>query len=205
MPKTFNYDDDEFDIGPLEDNTVEVDTPSGNKITLLNQAEADFYSNIRDRYSTDNKLTNISDFLELDRVLVMETMCFRWGTWILQERDYEGNYISPNVQKDIANYSKEIRDVKSGLGIDKKTRDGGKGETPADFIANLLHRAKEFGYHRDKQVIRAHTILKELQSKITLYNNSTDTERTEFNHHARDIFEWLEGMFAEFDEMDKAF
>ena len=205
-PDKKNVEEDIQEISDIEPKTeIKITTPSGASIILLNQSEADFYNNIAQQYQEHNKFSNISDLLELDRILSMEVMCFRWSTWILREQDYDGNPVPPDLQKNVKEWSREIRDTKSGLGIDKKTREAGKGESPADYIKTLVKRGGEFAVHRNNQVIRAHTILKELQAKITLYKNSKPSERSEFNAHAEDIFEWLDEMFKEFDEIDNAF
>lgn len=111
-----------------DSDAVEVVTPSGLTIEVMGQAEADFYNQMRDRYGQDNKLKNVSDFLELDRILLMETMSFRWGQWLLSGSKYDGSRINPKeIQASISSYSKEIREIKGALGIDKVTRDKDKG------------------------------------------------------------------------------
>lgn len=185
--------------------TYETKSPSGASIALMTQAEVDYYDDISERYQKNNKFTNVSDLLELDRVLVHELMCFRWGTWLLAGGvDYDGNP-QVSLEKNVQLYSKEIRDLKASLGIDKKSRDANKGANTADFIANLTLRAKEFGVHRNEQVIKAHTLWKELQGLVTLHINSTKSERSEFNAHEADIIAWCQEKFKEFDQIDEVF
>jgi hypothetical protein len=115
---------DDFDISQIIEDAdeelpggVEVTTPSGAIITVMNQSEADYYDQVHQRYLLDNKFKNVSDILELDRILVMELMCYRWGIWILAEEDYFGRKINPTeVQKSIETYSREIRGIKKDLG-----------------------------------------------------------------------------------------
>ena len=206
VPNFTGIEDDELDeIMESSHEMVMITTPSGAEMALLSQEEADFYNKIADQYQEHNKFKNISDLLELDRVLNLEVLCFRQSRWVLQESDYDGNPIGKDLQKNIKELSKEIRDIKSGLGIDKRTRDAGQGETFADRWENLTRRAKEFGYMRNEQVIKAIDNWKELQAKVTLYKNSTDVERTEFDMHVEDIMLWLAEKFDEFDEIDAAF
>lgn len=206
-PKVPNFTgvDIEDDLDFEQPEVVIVTTPSGTEIALLSDEEANFYNSIAERYQEHNKFKNISDLLELDRVLNLEVLCFRQSRWVLQESDYDGNPIGKDLQKNIKELSKEIRDIKSGLGIDKKTRDAGQGDTFADRWANILKRAKEFAYMRNEQVIKAIDLWKELQAKITLYKNCNDIERTEFECHIEDILVWLDQKFDEFDEIDEAF
>lgn len=190
--------DDSIPIG------VEATTPSGATITVMNQAEADYYDQVHQRYLLDNKFKNVSDILELDRILVMELMCYRWGIWILAEEDYFGRKINPTeVQKSIETYSREIRGIKKDLGIDKSTRDKDKGDSIAEYIQMLGIRAKEFGIVRNKQSGKAIEILMEARALITLYENSSDSERKEFKANLPDIIDWFKNKFEEFEEIDK--
>lgn len=205
--------DDDLDIGQFLDDDedssasqhVAVTTPAGASVTVMNQDEADYYNQVAARYQSDNKFSNISDILELDRILTMELMCYRWSLWILTGQDYTGRSVNPTeVQKSIETYSKEIRGIKKDLGIDKSTRDKGGAESVADYIENLRVRAREFGITRNKQAVRAITLLMQLRALITLYDNSTQSERKEFNVTAEELFDWIRQQFDEFEEIDKA-
>jgi hypothetical protein len=201
---------DDFDISQIIDDVdddipvgVEVSTPSGASITVMNQSEADYYDQVHQRYISDNKFKNVSDILELDRILVMELMCYRWGIWILAEEDYFGRKINPTeVQKSIETYSREIRGIKKDLGIDKSTRDKDKGDSVAEYIQMLGIRAKEFGIVRNKQSAKAIEILMEAKALITLYENSSDSERKEFKANFEDIIDWFKSKFDEFSDID---
>jgi len=200
-----SHDFEDFVLPPKAENLYSTTSPSGAHVPLMTQKEVEYYNDISERYQSDNKFTNVSDLLELDRVLMHEIMCYRWGIWLLNGGlDYDGNPVV-NLAKDVQMYSKEIRDLKAALGVDKKTREANKGANAADFIANLTLRAKEFGIHRNEQIIKAHTILKELEGLITLHVNSTPAERTEFQAHEKDIIAWCLEKFKEFDKIDEAF
>lgn len=200
---------DDFDISQIiEDEesdqpTIEIITPGGASFRVLNQEEADHYIATAQKYQDDNKFTNASDIAELDRILMMELMCYRWSQWLLQEEDYYGKKVNPvELQKSVETYSKEIRGIKKDLGIDKSTRDRGGAESVADYIQKLQLRAKEFGYTRNKQAVKAITILMELRGLITLHKNSSDSERREFEARWPDIVAWFEEKCEEFDEID---
>jgi len=205
-------DFDDFDISQIIDsadgdtaNGVEVTTPSGATITVMNQSEADYYDQVHQRYLQDNKFKNVSDILELDRILIMELMCYRWGIWILAEEDYFGRKVNPTeVQKSIETYSREIRGIKKDLGIDKSTRDKDKGDSVAEYIQMLGIRAKEFGISRNNQSAKAIEILMEARALITLYENSSDAERKEFKANLEDIVTWFKSKFEEFETIDAA-
>lgn len=205
-------EEEDFDISQiLEDNdansgNIVVIAPSGASIVVMNQDEADYYNQVALRYQADNKFKNISDILELDRILTMELMCYRWSLWILAEKDYMGRKINPaEIQRSIELYSKEIRGIKKDLGIDKSTRDRDKGESIADYIQNLGIRAKEFGIYRDKQNVKAITLLMELRALVALYENSTKAERKQFGASLENLVEWIKEKGEEFDEIDAHF
>lgn len=209
MPKpkmsSQDFEDFEFSKKAVEKETFTTVSPSGAPVPLMTQAEVDFYNDKVERYQIDNKFSNVSDLLELDRVLLHELMCFRWGQWmLLGGTDYDGNP-QLKLEQMVQLYSKEIRELKAALGVDKKSRDANKGLNTADFFERLKLRAEEFGVHRDEQIIKAHTLWKELQGLYTLHKNSTDPERSEFKCHVKDLFEWLEEKFVEFDAIDEAF
>jgi hypothetical protein len=206
MPKPKKSSDfEDIVIENKLDSTWTVTCPAGAKLELMSQDEVNFYNEIAGRYQSDNKFTNISDLLELDRLLMLEVMTYRWSSWITKGCSYDGSPINPSLSKDIQTYSKEIRDVKGAMGIDKKTRESMNASSAAEFIEDLKFRGKEFGIHRDNQIMAAYNLLKEAQGKVTLYRNSTPEERTIFQCHEGDIIDWLEEKFAEFDKIDEAF
>lgn len=211
-PKIKNYAEDSEDelldiddITEIEEQYVEVETPSGATIYLLNDHEARFYQKTAGKYEEDYKFKNISDLRDLDRLLELETMCHRLSVWTLKNSTYDGGVIPGYINKELRDFSKEVRELKSALGIDKRTREAGQGETIADKWAFVCEKAREFGYHRNEQVIEAYNILNELRAKITLHDNSTDSERNKFDSNIEDILAWLREKFEEFDEIDEAF
>jgi hypothetical protein len=205
MPNDFNigqFIDDELDE---DDVVVEVTSPSGALVTLMTQEEGDHYNRIATRYMSDNSFKNISDLLELDRILVFEIAAYRASQWLTTGEDYKGRKVNNNdLQKSLDIFSREIRGIKKDLGIDKSTRDRDQGESVAEYVKHLGIRAKEFGVTRNKQAVSAITLLMELRGLITLYENSSDAERKEFNVRLEDIVSWLKERFTEFDEIDKA-
>ena len=203
----------EFDIADILDDepdesldeAILVTGPSGSKYPVFNEHEAHHYESLSERYQSDNIFVNVSDIQELDRILMMELMTYRWGTWLIQEMDYSGKKINAQeLQKSIGAYSKEIREIKRDLGMDKSSRNRDQGENLAAYLENLRLRAKEFGVARNEQAVSAINILMELRGFITLYRKSNDAERREFNSNPEDILEWCESKFDEFDKIDAA-
>ena len=182
-------------------------TPSGSELNLQTMAEADWYENRRDRYLHDNAFPNISDLADLDRLLMLEVLSYRWGLWMAQGFDYQGSRIEEKQLKDyIKEYSAELRQVKLALGIDKATRDKDKGESLSDYTDNLLKRAKEFGYHRNEQYEIVVTKFYELRSMVMTWDRCDEEERRLLDLSLESIVEWIrDHVIADFDEHAVAF
>ena len=194
------------DTNPVDDGIIVV-APSGVSVTVMTEGERDLFEHAAAKYQQDNKLTNVTDLKDLDRILTMELMIHRWSSWVLREQDYFGSAVDlDKLQKSIVEASKELRQVKKSLGIDKASRDRDKGESLATFIENVRQRAKEFGYKRNEEAIKSITLFKELQALITFHDNCTEQERKENHCELEDIFRWIQTVaIPEFEAIDVAF
>lgn len=190
-----------------EQDSLSVRAPSGATYTVLNEAEAAYFEDHRDRYLSDNHFTNMSDLQEVDRVLVMEMMCWRWSNWITAGYDYFGTVIDDQaLQKQIKEYSSELRLIKKALGIDKTSRDKDKGDSIAEYIENIRRRAKEFGYHREEQLTKALILFNELSALITLHDNCDERERKENHVTQMDVMQWIrDTAIPEYEAIDAHF
>lgn len=184
-----------------------VTTPTGSDLNLQTTEEADWYEDRRDRYQADNHFPNISDLQDLDRVLLFEVMIYRWSLWLTQGFDYMHARIDESQMKsNIKEYSTELRLLKLALGIDKATRDKDKGESLADYTANMLQRAKEFGYHRNEQYEIAVTKFYELTAMIKTFDRCDAEERNLLDLSETSILAWArEHVVKPFDEHAEAF
>ena len=184
-----------------------VMSPSGSNLNLMTQEEADYYEDRRDRYLNDNRFTQVSDLNDLDRLLMLEVLSYRWSYWMSQGFDYLQTRVEENALKNsIKEYSVEIRLLKQALGIDKVNRDKDKGESLPDYIANLLDRAKMFGYHRNSQYELAVTKIYELRTMVMTYDRCDEREREELDLSLNSIFEWIrDNLVTEWDNLDKNF
>lgn len=189
------------------DGGYSVLAPSGADFQVLTPEEVQYFEERAQRYTTDNHFVNVSDFQDVDRMLIMELMCYRWGLWLSQERDYWGNAVDLDaLKKALFEYSKELRLLKKSLGIDKAARDKERGENVSDYLENLKMRAKEFGVMREEQLTKCITLFQELSSLVTLYKNTDEVERRESNVELHDIFEWVDQIaIPEFQEIDRHF
>lgn len=184
-----------------------VTTASGSELHLQTQEEANWYENRRDRYLTDNAFPNVSDLLDLDRLLTFEVMSYRWTLWIGQGFDYVYTMIdSSQLAQKLKEASVEIRLLKASLGIDKATRDKDKGESLSDYTANLLVRAKAFGYHRNDQYELAVTMFYQLRNMVLTYDRCDEEERALLDLSMESIFEWVrEDVIGRWDALADAF
>lgn len=184
-----------------------VTSPSGSDLNLQTQEEADWYESRRDRYLADNAFPNISDLQDLDRLLTLEVLSYRWSYWMSQGFDYLYSRVDENALKNsIREYSSETRLVKSALGIDKATRDKDKGTSLSDYTENLLTRAKQFGYHRNEQYALAVTKIYDLRSMVLTYERCDEEERRLLDLSLESIYAWIkDNLIADWDAQSAAF
>lgn len=183
-----------------------VTTPSGSALNLLTEMEKEYYESSSEKYQKDNIILNMSDLQELERILLMETLVYRWGQWIAEEKDYFGDPVNVmELQKNIKEYSGEIRLVKKALGIDKATREKEHGETVSDYIHNLKLRAQEFGIHRNNQAVKAITLWQELVAVVQFHMGCNPDERNEFHANESDVIKWIVDHIPVFEEIDDEF
>jgi len=184
-----------------------VNSPSGSELNLQTQEEAEWYESRRDRYLTDNMFTQVSDLQDLDRLLMLEVMLYRWGLWMGQGFDYLYSRIDENqLKNNLKDYSTEVRLIKASLGIDKITRDKDKGESLSDYVDKLLERAKIFGYHRNQQYETAVTKFYQLRSMVLTYERCDAEERELLDLSMESIFEWIKDeVIKPFDELQASF
>lgn len=192
--------------GDLSEEQIEVIAPSGSPFNVMNEAEKRYFEKTASDYLRDNRFSNTSDLQDLDRILIMETMCWRWGLWLSQEKDYWGGDLDLEIiRKSLNDYSKELRLLKKSLGIDKASRDKDKGEDVSSYIMELGHRAREFVVMRNEQAVKAITLFQEFIALITLHDNCTPEERKENHVEEKDILEWGRQVAEEFKEIDRKF
>lgn len=181
--------------------------PSGAEYKVHSQ-EVDYLQERVERYGLDNHFTNISDLQDLDRMLMMELCCYRWGRWISSERNYWGDPVEVNeLQKAFKEHSNELRQLKRLLGIDKVARDKQRGDdSVAAYIENLRVRAKEFGIMREKQLDKALELFHQLEALLTLHDNCDEIERRDMHLTRDDVLDWIRTIaIPEFQHIDAYF
>jgi hypothetical protein len=185
----------------------EVDSPTGSQFAVQTEGEAQWYERQRDLYLEHNKFSNISDLEDLSRLLTLEIMIYRWSTWLTQGFDYLAARVDEAMlQKNIKEYSAEVRLLKQSLGIDRATREKDRGESVGAYVTNLLDRAKMTGVHRNKQYEFAVTNFWELVSMIRTYDRCDEQERRELDLSSDSIVDWVRTkVLPQWDELNESF
>jgi hypothetical protein len=194
-------------MSDIQEETFTVISPSGAPFIMLTQDEVDYFEDRSTRYVTTHVFHDVSDLQDVDRVIMMELMIWRWSNWLSMGADYYGQHVEERELRDyIKNYSLEVRQLKKLLGIDKAARDREKGESFPVYLEKLLDRAKQFGVMREKQLDKALILFNELKALVTLHDNCDEIERKENNCELDDIFEWIRTIaIPEYDLIDSYF
>jgi hypothetical protein len=173
-------DDDALPYEIQADEGIAVELPSGATYYVHTDGEAHYLRDKIRRYLSDNHFVNISDMQEIDRMITFELLIHRWSMWLARGKDYWNDPINTKQYSDmVQDYSREVRQLKKGLGVDKSSRDRTRGDdSVAALWDNLLRRAREFGYTRNEQMIQVITSFHRIKAMITLHKNcfSGDTE-----------------------------
>ena len=187
--------------------SYEVEAPSGVVFVVITESESTQFKNMVRRYTSDNHFTNVSDLQDLDRIIFLELLCFRYSLWVSVGHDYFNDPISePDLNKQIKDMSTEVRQLKKALSLDKDSREKDKGQDVATYIQNLGVRAKEFGVARNEQAVIALTLFHELKSLVELHENTTEEERRENSIKLENIYEWIKDVaIPKFVEVDDKF
>lgn len=186
---------------------IPVELPSGATYYTITHAEAEYLRDRIHRYMSDNHFINVSDIQEIDRLITLETLSHRWTMWISKGRNYYDEDINIKQHSDmVQDASREIRQMKKALGLDKPSRDKVRGDdSVAALWDHLLRRAREFGYMRNEQLIATITAFQRIKALIQFHDNCDEIERKENACELEDIFEVLREEIAKFDKVDEDF
>jgi hypothetical protein len=189
--------------------TINVVGASGAVFEVIDEAERQYWNKARTKYLEQFRFDNISDLQDIDKVLVGETLAFRWGSWLVREADYDGRSIeemADKVKKQKNELDRETRILKENMGLNRAHRQDSEQQSTADYLQNLLRRGKEFGVHRDSQITKAIDLLHELFTQVGLWERSDEEEQAHLKVSAEEILRWcVEVAKPEFEEIDAAF
>lgn len=175
---------------------------------VLTPSEVEYVTDRVRQYTETYRWDNVSDVQDVDRIIVMELLVYRWGLWISRTRDYFNDDVDEAaLRKSIKEYSGELRLVKAHLGMDKGTRDKDSSENSIPvYLANLRKHAMELGIMREEQASKAIELAQTLIALWQLYVNCDDKERREQKCDAIDIMDWIGTVFKpQFQAIDEHF
>jgi hypothetical protein len=187
---------------------VDVVTPSGQKLRVLGQLEKDFYEAQAKQYLDENDFTNASDLLDLDRLLFYELIVYRMTWWLGAGVDYDNFTIDrTQCQRNLKETSEQLSKVKTDLGLTKSARDKAQAESVGAYLTELKQRAKEFGVHREKQLVKGITLCHQLFSIVGAFDRADAVERTKIGFESEaDVLDWVRNtMKPEFQAVDDHF
>lgn len=186
---------------------IPVDLPSGAKYFVLTTNEATYLRDRIRRYMADNHFINVSDIQEIDRMICIELLIHRWTMWISKGRNYYDEDINVKQHNDmVGDASREVRQLKKGLGLDKATRDRTRGDdSVAALWDNLKQRAMEFGYSRNAQYIQTLTAFNRVKAMLQFHDNADLIERKENACELEDVIAVLRDEITKFDKIDEQF
>lgn len=189
------------------DGGIPVTLPSGDPFYVMTDGEAGYLRDKITRYLSDNHFINVSDMLDIDKLVTFELLVHRWSLWVSRGRDYYDEDINTRTYADlISGYSTEIRQLKKALGVDKTTRDRTRGDDSIPALwDNLLRRAREFGYARNEQFYSVLTAFQRVKAVVTFYDNCTEAERKENHVTIEDVIDVIKDEIATFDRIDEKF
>lgn len=182
---------------------------SGQSVTILTEHEKAYFDQARDRYLTQTKFTEQTDLADLDRLLALELMVFRWQQYLFAGADYAGDMVDEKrLTSELKLYSDQISKVKESMGLTKKSRDDAANDGNfAQWLADLKARAKVFGIHRERQLTNALTLMMELLTIVSAFDRSDTEERQKLGFETEhEILQWIrETMRPEYDALDAHF
>lgn len=187
-----------------------VKQPTGSELKVQGRDEEKFYNQQKNKYLKENRFDAVSDLADLDALLMHELLDFRYSTQLASGMNYEGLFLNYAAEEQLRQNklaeARVIGDLKRSLALNRASRDASQGST-ADYIADLLKRAKEFGVNRDNQIVKAIVLANELRSIVETFDRSNDVERRVVGiESADDIVQWVRDVFIPgFDSVDQAF
>lgn len=187
----------------------EVELASGMTINVFTDSEAQWFSATRDQYLLENKFTEAADMRDLDRLLILELMVYRWTQHLAAGVDYEGHVTDERaIQRSIREYNQQINDLKKAMALNKAARTAAANEgNYGAWLTDLKARAKAFGVHRENQLRVALVLMNEVSAKVGSFLRADEEERVKLGFQtAEDVLKWIEEeIVPQYHEVDEHF
>lgn len=186
-----------------------VITPTGGEIEVQGDAEERRYKESLTEYTQGVTFTERSDLEDLERILFMELMNYRWQRWLLSGKDYDGNLVDAregDLRRWINDYNTAITKIKESLKLDRKGREGDQAMTFNARWQRLAEHAQRMGVHRVKQLDRALEIMQGYSGAVRTFDRSDQEERNKLGipDEKALVQMWRDSM-PDFDAIDEYF
>ena len=187
----------------------EVRLVSGRPITVMTASEAAWLTETRDLYLNQTRFSDVTDLRDIDRLLAMELMVFRWTQYLGSGMDYYGDEIDAGrLSGDLKGYNDQISKIKMSMGLTKSVRDAAANDGNfAKWFEDVKHRAKVFNVHRQEQLGKVLGLFEELSAIVGAYDRSDAEEREKLGFTSeKDIVAWVRRTaLPEYRELDRFF
>jgi hypothetical protein len=182
---------------------------SGQMLEVMSDAEAKWWNTSRDKYSEQTRFSENTDLQDLDRLLILELMVYRWSQFLAMGHDYEGFTIEEEkLRRAMREYSDQISKLKASMGLTKQVRDAAAAEGDfSQWMSDLKVRAKAFGIHREHQLTKALVLMNELSGMVGTFDRADAEERAKTGYTTeKDIVAWVRHtMLPEYHALDEHF
>lgn len=186
---------------------VDVAGASGAEFQVMNHDEKAWFEATMQLYLDQYKFSNVSDLQDIDRLLGLELLSYRYSNWLIRETDYDGlSFDEQAVRNHKQKIDQEIRLIKTHMGMGRKHRVESEQQSTAEYLKNLLRRAEEFGVHRNMQVAKAMDLFNDLKALVGLHDRTDEEEAAHLGVGTDDILNWIRDIaIPEYDAIDDAF
>lgn len=186
---------------------VNVTGASGAEFQVMNDDEKSWYEATMQKYLEQYKFENVSDLQDIDRLLGLELLSYRYTNWLIRDTDYDGlSFDEAAIRNHKQKIDQEIRLIKTHMGMGRKHRIESAEQSVADYLQNVLRRAEEFGIHRDNQIAKAIDLFNDLKTLVGLNERTDPAEEAHLGVSVEEIFRWIkEVAIPEYDKIDAEF
>lgn len=198
----------------------EVELPAGGKLQLMSAEEVQMWQDSADRYRKEYALVKPNDLVMLGAILTQQLALFRAQQRLngmepvldqnnVPTGEYQVVKLKASEMKSaqdlILKASKEIRELESSMGIDKKAREAGGKQTVAEYVTLAKKVAHEYGVHISKRTLAYEEVVNAVRVKIRVLDNADEEDRQYEGVSEEKIIDFLREELAKLEEVDKEF
>lgn len=201
-------------------NKFEVELPIGGSLQLQTPEEVQMWNHAMSKYKSDYALTKTNDLVLLGAILTQNLAMFR-AQQVMNGMEAElspegvptGRYKKVPVktseaaaaQKMVLLAAGEIRELEKALGIDKKTRDSGGGDSIAGYLGTLKMAGRQMGVHIVKRTKAYEEFAMELRWRLRVLANGDQEDKAHHNVSEKAICEFATKRLYELEQVDKEY